>query len=504
MSELPQTDAWLRGVIETAVDGILIIDAEGSVRLFNKAAERMFGYAADEVLGRNVKMLMPPPFCDEHDGYLLRYLTSREPRIIGIGRDVQGRRADGSVFPMHLSVGEIRHEGRSLFAGIIHDITRQKKDEQQLREQAERLRSILETVPDAIIIINERGLIESFSPAAERQFGWPATEVIGRNVNILMPSPYAEQHDGYIERYRTTGERRIIGIGRVVVGQRRNGSTFPMELAVGEMNLSGRRLFTGFVRDLTEAQERENRLQDVHAELLHVSRLSDMGQMASALAHELNQPLTAVVNWNQAARRMIQTRGAEGLGKIQEFVEKSIEQANRAGQIIRRLRSFVEKGETERGLEEPNKVVEEATALALVGAREDGVSISFQLAERLPPVLIDRVQVQQVIVNLVRNGIEAMGQSERRELVIRTALDGQGLVEIAVSDSGPGIAPEVLQKLFQPFVTTKAKGMGIGLSICHAIIEHHGGRLTGGPGPLGGAQFVFTLPPAPRDDEARP
>jgi len=491
---MTETDASLRAVAETAVDGIVVIDAFGTVRLFNKACERLFGYPATGVLGRNVKMLMPAPYLAEHDGYLARYRQTGEARIIGIGRHVRGRRADGTVFPMYLSVGEIAASGgERQFVGIIRDMTEQETVERELRRQAERLRSIVETIPDAIIVIDERGMIESFSPAAERLFGWQSADVLGRNVSMLMPSPYREQHDAYLDRYRRTGERRIIGIGRVVVGLRRDGSTFPMELAVGEMQLSGERGFTGFVRDLTERQDTEMRLQELQAELLHVSRVSAMGQMASALAHELNQPLTAVINWTRAARRTIQP-DAGVPPKALEFMDNAIGQANRAGQIIRRLRGFLEKGETDHRLEDINKVVEEATALAMVGTKEHGVRVVLELAPGLSPVLVDKVQIQQVLINLVRNAIEAMAESERREIEIATQEPGDGFVEVLVKDTGPGLPPQVAAQLFQPFVTTKEKGMGIGLSISRSIIDNHGGRLVAYPNPSGGMIFSFTLP----------
>lgn len=485
----------LRAVIDTAVDGMIVIDGQGSIRLFNRAAERLFGYPADDVLGRNVNMLMPSPYHEEHDGYLARYQATSERRIIGIGRDVRGRRADGSVFPMYLSVGEIAHRGEAkLFVGIIHDTSAVELGATGLREQAARLRSILETVPDAIIVIDDKAIIESFSPAAERLFGWTAGEVVGRNVNMLMPSPYREQHDHYIQRYLDTGERRIIGIGRIVVGQRKDCSTFPMELAVGEMNLAAGRYFTGFARDLTEVKANESRLQDLQDELLHVSRLSAMGQMASALAHELNQPLAAVVNWSQAARRQLKLQETAS-PKALEFTENAIEQANRAGQIIRRLRSFIEKGETDRQFEEVNKVVEEAAALALVGAKESGVHVTLALAVDLPAALIDKIQVQQVLVNLVRNAVEAMANSGRRELNVSTSLaEDASLVQVSVADTGPGVPPDISARLFQPFMTTKEKGMGLGLSISRDIIDNHGGRLTAAPNPGGGTVFAFTLP----------
>ncbi len=494
---MPENNAWLHAVIDTAVDGIVIIDAHGSVKLFNHACERLFGYSAEDVIGRNVKMLMPEPYRAEHDGYLAHYQKTHEAKIIGSGRNVEGKRADGSVFPMYLSVGEITPDGgEQLFVGIIRDTTEQHAFEQALREQSERLRSILETVPDAIIVIDAKGLIESFSPAAERLFGWRSDEVIGRNVNVLMPAPYKQQHDAYLDRYHRTGERRIIGIGRIVVGQRRDGSTFPMELAVGEMNRPSGRFFTGFVRDLTESQDADRRLQELQTELLHVARLSDMGQMASALAHELNQPLTAVINWTQAARRMLRTHKGDLPEKVIGFMDNAIDQANRAGQIIRRMRSFIERGEIERQAEDINKVVEEATALALVGAKENGVRVTFDFTPDLPQSLMDKVQVQQVVMNLVRNAVEAMSSAPRRELVVASGIKDDGMIEVTITDTGPGLPEDVAANLFQPFVTTKEKGMGLGLSISRSIIDNLGGRLVARANPEGGVIFSFTLPVA--------
>jgi two-component system, LuxR family, sensor kinase FixL len=324
--------------------------------------------------------------------------------------------------------------------------------------------------------------------------------VIGHNVNILMPTPYREAHDGYIERYLRTGERRIIGIGRVVTGHRKDGETFPMELQVGEFTFAGGRYFTGFVRDLTERQEAERRIHDLQAELLHASRLSVMGQMASTMAHELNQPLTATMNYLETGRQLLSTGGA-GPERISEMMEKAIAQTQRAGDVIRRLRGFVSKGETERRIQSLNQLVEEALALALVGARQRGVRASLELDHTLPPVFVDHVQIQQVVLNLVRNAIEAMEQVERRELTVGTrGVREQGMAEVIVADTGPGIAPELADRLFQPFVTTKATGMGLGLSICREIVEAHQGRLTTAPVSSGGTVFRVTLPIASREE----
>ena len=311
---------------------------------------------------------------------------------------------------------------------------------------------------------------------------------------MLMPSPYHEGHDRYLQRYLHTGERRIIGIGRVIVGCRKDGSTFPMELAVGEVVVGDVREFTGFVRDLTERQATENRLQELQAELMHVSRLSAMGQMGAALAHELNQPLTAIISYSQAARRLAEAAGGEMPARITEVMGKTVAQALRAGQIIRRLRQFVEKGTTEHHAEDINKVVEEASALALVGAKETNVRVSFSLAADLPLVTIDKVQVQQVVLNLVRNAVEAMMQGQERALEISTDRSDGGMVTVAVGDTGPGLAESVMRQLFQPFVTTKEKGMGIGLSICRSIVEAHSGSISAHPNGDHGTRFTFTLP----------
>ena len=357
------------------------------------------------------------------------------------------------------------------------------------------LRSILETVPDAMIVIDEAGLIRDFSHTAERLFGWSAQEVAGRNVNMLMPSPYREEHDGYLQRYYRTGERRIVGTGRVVVGERKDGSTFPMELAVGEMRIGDERFFTGFIRDITERQMTETRLQELQTELLHVSRLTALGEMASALAHELNQPLSAIANYLSGSRMLLE-REPIAADRIRNAVERATEESLRAGKIIRRLRDFVARGESEQRIESLPKMIEEASALALVGAKEHAIRVRFDFHPEVELVLADKVQIQQVVVNLIRNAVDAMAEMDgrgRRELVIGLAPAEGGLVRVTISDTGPGIDDEIAGQLFQPFVTTKRDGMGVGLSISRTIVEAHGGRIRVEPNPTGGATFHFTL-----------
>ena len=367
------------------------------------------------------------------------------------------------------------------------------RSQADLKGREAHLEAILATVPDAMIVIDERGAIQSFSTTAERLFGFAAQEMQGRNVSTLMPAPYRQEHDGYLARYLTTGERHIIGVGRIVVGQRKNGSTFPMELSVGEVFLDGKHQFVGFVRDLTQRQERERLLHEVQSELLHVSRLSTMGEMASALAHELNQPLSAMTNYLRGTRRLLESSTDERAGMMREALDKAAEQALRAGQVIQRLREFVARGETEKRVESIKRIVEEASALALLAAKEQSVQVTLQFDPAIDLVLVDKVQIQQVLLNLLRNAMEAMQASARRELVISTTSVADGLVAVNVADTGSGIASDIGSKLFQPFVTTKRQGMGIGLSLSRTIIESHGGQITVEPNPDGGTIFCFTL-----------
>jgi two-component system, LuxR family, sensor kinase FixL len=377
---------------------------------------------------------------------------------------------------------------------IARDLSQLQRAEQELQQREALLQSILDTVPDALVVIDERGIVQSFSVAAERLFGFSSDEVIGRNVSILMPSPYREAHDSYIERYFATGERRIIGIGRIVVGQRKDGSTFPMELAVGEVILGERRLFTGFVRDLTQRRERERRLNELQSELVHLSRLSELGQMASALAHEVNQPLTAISNYLSGVRRLL---AAGKQVAAEQAMARIAEQAERARQIIQRLRALVRRDTTEQRIESLPKVIEEASALALVGIGQ-GLRLDIRIADNATEAVIDRVQIQQVLLNLMRNAAEAMAGSVRRELSVTTARMGD-MVEISVADTGPGLPETVRARLFQPFVTTKPSGLGVGLSVCRTIVEAHGGQIRVEDAPGGGTVFRFTVPRAGYD-----
>jgi two-component system sensor kinase FixL len=410
---------------------------------------------------------------------------------VGFGRGQWIRARAGVVRD---DAGSARH-----LSGIFLDIDAEKQVEEALRTRESHLRSILQTIPDAMIVIDGQGIMQFFSTAAERLFGWAEQEAVGQNVSVLMPEPDSSRHDGYIARYRTTSDPHIIGIGRIVTGKRRDGTTFPMHLSIGEMQSGGEPYFTGFVRDLTEHQRTQAQLQELQSDLVHVSRLTAMGEMATALAHEINQPLAAISNYMNGSRRLLAGSRDPNTQKIENALDRASEQALRAGQIIRRLRDFVSRGESEKRVESLSRLLEEASALGLAGAREQNVQLRFSLDPDADLVLADRVQIQQVLVNLFRNALEAMAQSQRRELVVTNTSIADDMIEVEVSDTGSGFRDGVIPNLFQTFFTTKETGMGVGLSISRSIIEAHGGRMWAESNASGGATFRFTLPAA---DEA--
>lgn len=483
--------ARLAAILSSSEDAIIAKTTDGIVTDWNRGAEAIFGYAAQEMVGQPISLLLPPGLENEERQILERIRAGEKIDHF----ETRRRRKDGAIIDVSVAISPI-YDDEGVLVGaskIARDVTAAKTDRQALMEREAHLQSVLDTVPDAMIVIDTRGIIHSFSATAERLFGYTADEAVGRNVSFLMPEPYRGQHDGYLARYMATGERRIIGIGRLVVGRRKDGSTFPLELSVGEMRSGDRRFFTGFLRDITERQETQQRLQDLQAELIFMSRFTALGEMASTLAHELNQPLTAAASFMNGARRLLGNGNPDDIPTVRGAIDSAAEQMLRAGQIIKRLREFVARGESDRRPEDLRKLIEEASALALVGVKQTGVRVTFEFHPTIGMVLVDKIQIQQVILNLMRNAIEAMEGMPRRELMVSTQLVDDAMIEVSVTDTGTGIAPEIAEKLFQPFVTTKRQGMGVGLSISRTIIEAHGGKLWAEPNPDGGTAFRLTL-----------
>ena len=480
-------------LLATAVDGIMVIDDAGRVEVYSDACEKMFGYTRSEVIGNNVKMLMPSPYHAEHDEYLAHYRKTGERRIIGIGREVVGRRRNGTTFPMYLSVGEGDLEGRRIFIGIVHDISERKRN----MDDARRLAAIVESSDDAIVSKDLNDIITSWNSGAERLFGYSADEIVGMPITTIIPPDRHDEEPGIVERIRR-GEH----IDHYeTVRQHKDGSLIDISLTVSPMrNAEGEIIGASKIgRDITEQKIAERRHNDLQKELLHATRMATTGQLGAALAHELNQPLTAILNYTGILQELGEhAAGSEGV-MLRDVVKRIGEQTERAGEIIKRLRGFVAKREPERHIQNLNDTIGESIALSLVGTVHDNVRLRSDFATDLPAIPIDKVQIQQVMINLLRNAVEAMQSTARHELKISTVRDGEDFVRVSVADTGTGMPPEVAAVLFQPFVTTKGNGLGIGLSICRTIVESHGGRLWMDAKEGGGTVFHFRLPVA-RDD----
>ncbi|MBB4245492.1 two-component system sensor kinase FixL [Rhizobium tropici] len=355
------------------------------------------------------------------------------------------------------------------------------------------LTSILDKVPDAMVITTRDGKIVSFNAAVLRQFGYAEQELVGANLRLLMPDPFRAVHGSHMQRQLGRGEKRVLA-DQAVVGRRKNGSTFPLKLTASQLESGGGLFFIGFLRDLTEREEAAAHQQRIQAELARLARLSEMGEMASALAHELNEPLSAIANYAFGCTKLLSDMDNNVPTVMRNALQEIERQSLRAAKIIKHLREFVTTGETEKGLENIRTLVEEAGVLALVGSREKGVRTVFEYVPGAEMVMVDRVQVEQVIINLMRNAIEAMRHVEHRELTIRTMPTQEDEVAVIVEDTGKGIPEEIAAELFEPFVTTKPSGMGVGLAISKRIVEAHGGEMTVSRNAAGGATFQFTLP----------
>ena len=357
-----------------------------------------------------------------------------------------------------------------------------------------KLRRVIDAALDGMVVIDSSGTVLLYNDACERMLGYSAEEVVGNNVRMLMTPADRKNHDAYIRNYLRTGTARIIGVGRDVTGRRKDGSTVPLRLSVGELrDDDDAPLFIGTLHDLTEALRARERIEELQSELMQVARASAVGEMGSALAHELTQPLSAVSGFVEASAALIDESGGGIPARVREYMDQAVAQTQRAGAVIRLLREFVARGDTERSVEDINAVVEEICELATLGTAADGIDLELNLAAGLPPVLIDHVQIQQVVLNLVRNSIDALSGCGSGTITVATESGGDA-VEVAVGDDGPGLPPEVRERVFEPFVSTKPDGIGIGLSICRTIVEAHGGRIAVEDGTRRGAGFRFSVP----------
>ncbi|HEY8336935.1 MAG TPA: PAS domain S-box protein [Tardiphaga sp.] len=474
------TDArWLRAVVETAVDGVILIDAAGKVLKFNPACVKLFGYSADEVVGQNVKMLMPGHYRQEHDRYLDNYNRTHERKIIGIGREVTGQRKDGSTFPMDLSVGEANEEDGSIFVGIIHDLTERERAEKALRESAARLRAVVDTAVDGVILIDARGRILMFNPACERLFQYRAEEVIHENVKILMPTPYRAEHDGYLKHFHDTGERRIIGIGREVMGRRKDGSTFPMDLSVGEAKQDGEAIFVGIIHDLTERKRTEE-------QLVQAQKMEIVGQLSGGIAHDFNNLLTVIVGNAEFLSEQLKAR--QDLRQLSDDIGRA---GDRGAELTQRLLAFSRRQILRPVALECNKLLDGMHKLLRRTLRED-IEIRTMFEPELAMAFADPAQLESAVLNLAVNAQDAMAKGGRLTLTTANAslddhyqrlhpeVEPGDYVLVAVTDDGEGMPKEVIDRVFEPFFTTKevGKGSGLGLSMVYGFVKQSSGHVS--------------------------
>ncbi|MGE3076804.1 MAG: PAS domain S-box protein [Dehalococcoidia bacterium] len=494
---LEEAELRTRAILDTVVDGIITIDSMGTIDSFNRAAEQIFGYTSAEVAGKNVSMLMPAPYADEHDGYLKSYRETRVAKIIGIGRIVEGLRKDGSTFPLELAVSGTALPGREVFTGIVRDISERVQAEQDLRDAEERMRAIVETAVDGIIVIDEQGLIETMNPAAERLFGYKLDEIRGTNVSGLMPPPFRDEHDSYLANYIRTGIAKIIGIGREVVGLRKDGTTFPMDLAVSSTNLKHRRLFTGIVRDISERKRSE-------AALREAQKLESLGVLAGGIAHDFNNLLVGVIgNAGLAMDELSPESPARALIREIEVTGK------RAAELAHQMLAYSGKGRFSIEPLDVNAIVQEMTHLLSVSIRK-GVLLRYNLSPGIPAVEADPTQIRQVVMNLIINASDAIGDrsgvtsistgvmSADKEYLTEAYLPPDlpegDYVFLEVSDTGEGMTREVRDKIFDPFFTTKFTGRGLGLAVVLGVVRGHRGAIKVYSEPGHGTTFKVLFP----------
>ena len=491
-SRLQADRLYLASIVESSHDAIIGVDLKGTVTAWNAAAQRVFGYRPDEIVGRPVAMLFPP--------------NRRESELLLVQRVARGEtlthhrtqrvRKDGAVLDVSLTLSPIRDANGAIIGAskIVDDVTDKMLREHHMRRlEAHRdyLADLVESSNDAIVACTQDGRIASWNKAAERMFGYTAGEVVGLPLSVLSPPERRQEAEDIFPRLMAGSEAIQYETNLL----KKDGQSMLAAVAASLVyNRAGEiRGVSVVLRDVTEQRASEERFKSLQAELIHLSRWNTMGMMASTLAHELNQPLTAAVNYVRAARRLMDVEGPD-LTRIGEFLDRAVGETKLAGGIIRSLRDFIDKRETARAAEDLNNIVQEVISLSGVTASDSNAGLEIRLDPSLPPVVMDKIQVEQVLLNLIRNALDATRDQADRKLTIQTARGEPGFVLVSVTDNGAGIDPEIAGQLFQPFVTTKEKGMGVGLTICQSIIEGHGGRIWAEETQPAGTAFRFQLP----------
>jgi two-component system sensor kinase FixL len=499
-AELYRSEAYSKAIIAAAADGIITVDAKGRIGSFNRAAEKMFGYAAEELIGQDIHVLVPEPFRSKHAGYVAEFALTGKSSILGTGREVPARRKDGSVFPIHLAASEIVLEGERCFVGIIRDISEQKAAESSLKEAENRFRAVFDQRLQLVGILSVDGIVLEANQMSLDFAGLERDMVVGRE---YWETPWWKHSPKLQRRMRSAVAAAAKGATRTLEAtcMRADRELATLEFSVRPiMDKAGDVVFlVADSHDITEHRLAEEEARHHRERIAHVSRLSTLGEMAAGIAHEINQPLTAISLFAQAGRRLIE---AEDFEKMGDVCHKLNEHALRASDVVERMQAMARQSESKKDILDCNELISTAVRLAESEARIRDIEVELEKGDDLPPVYVDGVQIQQVALNLLRNGMEAMLAANccgDKTIVIRTRVLNEKEVEISVTDCGYGVPEKNIDKLFTPFSTTKKSGMGMGLSISQAIIRAHGGRIGFRNNDTRGATFWFTLPAANRE-----
>lgn len=481
----------LEWLLNPAADGMLIADRDGTIMLANPALQRMFGYQSDELAGKSIEILLPERIRRGHIGQRTEYFAHPSARAMGSGKELFGRHSDGAEFPVEVSLSPLQtSQDLPLVVATVYDISTRKEAERALQESEARMRAIVDTAVDAIVTIDEHGIIERFNPAAERLFGYAKMEVAGKNISSLMPSPYREMHDGYLARYLQTGEKKIIGIGREVVGLRKDGSVFPMELAVAEMRLGERRMFTGMVRNIAERKQAEERDAQLMREI--TSANEELTNFAYVVSHDLKAPLRAIgslADW-------LTTDYADKFdddGK--EHMRLLINRVHRMSSLIDGILQYSRVGRVREAVIDVdlNRLLRDVVDMLAPPAH-----IAVTIDASLPVIRIEPTRIEQVFQNLISNGIKYMDKTNGT-IHVGCRAEGSNW-RFSVADNGPGIESRHFERIFQLFQTLaprdRVESTGVGLALVKKIVEMYGGQVSIKSTPGAGSTFSFALPQA--------